>query len=58
MQVFINQIADQCKIARHHPEWANVGTTKLVEVSRSRPLISWLSVKTGLQQSRDPLDYP
>jgi len=22
--IFINQIADQCKVRKHHPDWANV----------------------------------
>ncbi|PWW72980.1 transcriptional coactivator/pterin dehydratase [Tuber magnatum] len=24
VRIFINQIADQCKVKKHHPEWANV----------------------------------
>ncbi|CUS07780.1 unnamed protein product [Tuber aestivum] len=27
--IFINQIADQCKVRKHHPDWANVGENSL-----------------------------
>ncbi|KAH8148877.1 uncharacterized protein LAJ45_07221 [Morchella importuna] len=36
--VFINQVADQCKVARHHPEWANVYNKVVIRWTTHNPL--------------------
>jgi pterin-4a-carbinolamine dehydratase len=56
--LFMNAVADECKLRKHHPEWANVHN-----IPSLPPMVRYIEMNDddrryiGLQHRDRPLDY-